>query len=201
MVDIAPTRRGRRRLDEGPALRRDQLIAILLNLAGREGAEAINMRRVAAEAGVSPRLLYSMVRDKSEMIDLLCEAIMAQGPVVDLDGPWRERLRVIARMTRRGIASYPGVPVWMLSRAAGYPKQPLSRRSVEEVRRALRDGGLRGDAVETAYFAFAAFTLGHLVMTEGAHPSDPATTPAKMEAAFEAGLEALLEGFASLAAA
>jgi AcrR family transcriptional regulator len=194
-------RRGRRRLDEGPALSQAQLIAVLLDLAGREGAEAVNMRRVAAEAGVSPRLLYSMVRDKTEMIDLLCEAIMAEGAPLVFQGAWKDRLRTIAQFTRRQIARYPGVPQWMLSRAAALPKAPLSRSSGEEILRALRDAGLQGEAVQSAYLLFAAFTLGHLVMTECADPGGEAIAPTGMENTFATGLEILLDGVERLGAA
>lgn len=196
MHDVAPSRRGRRRLEEGPALNRDQLVAVLLDLARREGAEAINMRRVAAAAGVSPRLLYSMVRDKAEMVDLLCEAIIAKAAPSSLEGDWRARLETIARITRVAVSRYRGVPQWMLSRAGVDPKSPQASRSAGETHRALREAGLTGDAEQEAYHAFAAYTLGHLVMTEGCDPAHPATTPERMEAGFEAGLQILLDGLA-----
>src|SRR3546814_11509708 len=46
-------RRGRRRLDEGPALDRQRLTANLIALARTEGVGAINMRREARELGVA----------------------------------------------------------------------------------------------------------------------------------------------------
>jgi AcrR family transcriptional regulator len=195
MTERATARRGRRRLDEGPALRQDQLVAILLDLASREGAEAVNMRRVAAEAAVSPRLLYSMVRDKTEMVDLLCEAIIAQASPTSFHGSWQDRLRAIARSSRRGISRYSGVPRWMLSRAGALPKAPQSRRSADEIHRALEDAGLRGQAVHAGYLAFAAYTLGHLVMTEGADPNDETSTRERLDETFEAGLQMLIDGF------
>src|SRR3546814_19227407 len=49
-------RRGRRRLDEGPAIDRPRLTATVIELARTEGAEARHMRRVARAFGVSTPL-------------------------------------------------------------------------------------------------------------------------------------------------
>src|SRR3546814_1631608 len=45
------------------------------NGARTEGVEALNMRRVARELGVSARLLYHHVRNKDEMVELLADEI------------------------------------------------------------------------------------------------------------------------------
>jgi AcrR family transcriptional regulator len=91
-----PRKRGRRRLDEGPALDRDRLIATLLTIVEREGLAAINMRRVARDLDVSPRLIYHHIRDKETMLVTLFDQILARH-MPKLDGlDWQETLRAVA---------------------------------------------------------------------------------------------------------
>src|SRR3546814_7236553 len=99
-------RRGRRRLDEGPALDRQRLTATLIALARTEGVEALNMRRVARELGVSARLLYHHVRNMDEMVELIADEItgLAQ-PDLEHDD-WEQRLRSVVTNARRAYQQF-----------------------------------------------------------------------------------------------
>jgi AcrR family transcriptional regulator len=185
-------RRGRPPAGEGPALDRVRLTRILLKLVRREGLQSLHMRRVATEANVSPRLLYSHVRDKAAMIDLVCEAITAQSAPRELVGTWRDRLTMIALTTSREIGRYPGVPAWVLSQTARSRFPPEAARLVAQVRQALTEAGLKGPAIQAAHLAFAAYSMGHMIIAAGSVGS---RTIVKTDALFEIGLQQLLDGF------
>jgi TetR/AcrR family tetracycline transcriptional repressor len=181
-------RRGRRRLDEGPALDRERLVAALLAIAEKEGLAAINMRRVAADLGVSPRLIYHHVKDKEEMLFALYDEIWARN-MPDLEGlDWDDRLREIAAMSRRALARYPGAAAGILASSSGRITLPHSAQVREAVVSALTDAGLRGDAVEAAYVQFVVLTLGGAVMSEGAHAKEA------IEASIDQALDRLFSG-------
>ncbi len=206
---LAPARRGRRRLEDGPALCQESLVAALLKLAEEEGIKAINMRRVAAELGVSSRLLYSHVRDKDDMLELLGAAITAQCAPPSFQGPWRERLGKIARALRESATRYPLVPNWVLIRSAYNLSSPISRLIAAEVMLALKDAGLSEDQARQAFLSFATLTTGHLALAHGGELSGDGRlgdgsgysfSRKDVERNFTLGLEHLLDRVETLAA-
>ena len=61
------------------------------------------MRSLADELGVTPMAAYHHVHDKTELIDLVLEAVMGTVPIPDpASGSWSERLWQINRNTREG---------------------------------------------------------------------------------------------------
>ena len=197
-------RRGRRPAAEGPALNRDLLIATLLRLLEHEGLEAVNMRRVGQELGVSPRLLYSHVRDKAAMVDLVCDAI-TERCMPDLAGlDWQARLVAVARAMRRALLRYPGAANWILARAT-HRLPPTSAYDIRtEVRSALRAAGLGELAVDHAYLCFSAYTMGHLAQTQAALVGGSPTgaleiSQAEIDDSFETGLAIVIAGVERLA--
>jgi AcrR family transcriptional regulator len=207
---IIPARRGRRRLEEGPALSRDSLIAALLKLAQSEGIKAINMRRVAASLGVSSRLLYSHVRDKDDMLELLGAAITEQCAPPSFKGAWRERLRKIALALRESSVRYPLIPSWVLIRSAYNLKAPVTVRLAQDIHSALADAGLSDEAARQAFLAFAALTTGHIALSHGGEFSGDARlgdgagysfSAKDIERAFNLSLQRYLDGVQTLAGA
>lgn len=192
-------RMGRRRREDGPALSRDRLIEAVMRLAETEGESAINMRRVAAELGVSSRLLYRHIRDKAELLDLVAEAITKGIRLPPPSLPWDERLLQIARATRREVRRYPGAPYRTLVNST-QSLDPAPVRHIEGViAMALREAGLDEEQARNAYMALSSFSMGHLMVSQayasGAESAERmAFTPEQLEASFEAGFKVLLEG-------
>jgi len=187
-------RRGRRRLDEGPALDRDRMVATLLKIARNEGLGALNMRRVVAELGVSPRLIYHHVRDKGQMIDLLSDAITA-GNMPDLSPlDWEARLRNVVRAARVAYVHFPGVPATILAHAVNKLSQPNASKVREGVLQVLRDAGLSAEHVEISFVQFSVFLMGSLVLMENLDAAGDvlAVTRARVEQSIDLGLDLLL---------
>jgi AcrR family transcriptional regulator len=77
-------------------------------LADREGLDAVTMRRLARELGVSTMSPYTYVPGKDELIDLMVDAAYQRMPKVDTAGqPWRQRLTVIADANRALYLAHP----------------------------------------------------------------------------------------------
>jgi hypothetical protein len=137
-------------------------------------------------------LLYSHIRNKAAMIDLVCEIITAQAVPCGVDGIWRERLTIIAHAVHRELGKYPGVPAWVLSQATRPNPPPEAGRLVGEVRRALGEAGLAQAATQAGYLAYAAYAMGHLMIAAG---SPGSRGRANVAALFDVGLQQLLDGF------
>ena len=80
---------------DGPRLSRDGIVASAIELADRDGIEALSMRRLAQQFGVDPMSLYNHVRDKSELLDEMADAVVAQIPPVTEEGDWASSLRAL----------------------------------------------------------------------------------------------------------
>lgn len=76
-----------------PATSPDAIAAAALRLAGREGIDAVTIRRLAADMGIAPMTLYSHARTKDEIIDLMTAAALESFEFeLDPDAPWPAQL-------------------------------------------------------------------------------------------------------------
>jgi AcrR family transcriptional regulator len=101
-------------LDERPrrgperGLDLDTIVGTATALANRAGLEAVTMRRLAQELGVSTMSLYTYIPGKDELIDLMVDAAYQRMPRADTTGqPWRQRLVVIADDNRALYLTHP----------------------------------------------------------------------------------------------
>ena len=98
-----PPRRGPER-----GLDLDTIVGTATALADREGLEAVTMRRLAQELGVSTMSPYTYIPGKDELIDLMVDAAYQRMPRADTTGqPWRQRLIAIADDNRALYVAHP----------------------------------------------------------------------------------------------
>jgi TetR/AcrR family tetracycline transcriptional repressor len=90
------------------ALTQEQVVKRAVELMAEAGLEALTLRRLAAELGVSAPTLYWHVRDKRQLLDLMAEALVAQGtrrPTPAHGQPWWDWLAERARVQYRALVS------------------------------------------------------------------------------------------------
>ena len=61
-----------------PRFTRDQIAAAAIRIADAEGADALSMRRIAAELDAGTMTLYHYIRTKDELLTLVSDAIMGE---------------------------------------------------------------------------------------------------------------------------
>lgn len=62
-------------------------------IADAEGLDALSMNKIAAEFGVSAMALYRYVPGKTELVELMVEAVLTEAPDLTGAGPgWRPGL-------------------------------------------------------------------------------------------------------------
>lgn len=79
-----------------PKLTLAQITTAAIGIADAEGLEALSMRRVGDNLGVTAMSLYSYVPGKAELLDLMLDTVYAEFTEPPGKG-WRERLEHIAR--------------------------------------------------------------------------------------------------------
>jgi AcrR family transcriptional regulator len=122
-----------------PALTVPQIVDAAIAVADAEGLEALSMRKVADKLGVGAMSLYRYIPGKSELLELMLDAIHAEHPL-HTDGTWRERLERLARETRAMIQRHP----WMLHVTLGQ-RPPLGPNLIavfDAHLQALKESGL-----------------------------------------------------------
>ncbi len=98
-----------------PSLTPQRIAEAAVTLADAEGLENVSMNKVAAEFGVSAMALYRYVPGKTELVELMVEAVLAEPPDLSAAGSaWRPRLSVWAHRQWGVYQAHP----WLLAATA-----------------------------------------------------------------------------------
>ena len=146
-----------------PQLSREVVVAAALKVVEAEGGDALTMRRVADEIGVSASSLYGYVANKEELVQLVLEQIMTEIPRPKPGADWQEMLRSWARDTLAIFRRHPGVAGLTLGRV---PFGPDMLGTLEVMLASLRSAGIPDQVA-----AFAG-DLGALYVGAFAHELD-----------------------------
>jgi len=131
----------------------------------QEGLEAVTMRRIGRELGVEAMSLYNHVRDKEDILDSICEEVVAEfrpEPV----GDWRESLRVGAREYRRLLLTHRNVIRLMTERKAPFSNAE-SLRGYEFALSVFRSAGLSPEDSVKAFHVLGGYIIGFVTMELG----------------------------------
>jgi TetR/AcrR family transcriptional regulator, tetracycline repressor protein len=83
------------------ALTQDQVVRGAVDLMARAGLEALTLRRLATELGVSAPTLYWHVRNKRQLLDLMAEALVARAGQRGAPAPGQPWWEWLAERARR----------------------------------------------------------------------------------------------------
>ncbi|WP_344306499.1 TetR/AcrR family transcriptional regulator [Fodinicola feengrottensis] len=81
-------------------LSRAKIAAAAIQLADVHGLDGLSVRKLAKELGVGPMRLYDYVVNRSELLDLMVDAIYAQIAEADQHSQWRATVLAIYHRTR-----------------------------------------------------------------------------------------------------
>lgn len=112
----------------------DDVVAAGIAVADEQGLAAVTMRAVAARLDASPMALYAHVPDKTTLLALMTDHVLARMPHADYDGiaDWRERLAAIAADNRAVHLAHP----WLAS--LGPDLTPVGPGAIGKYERELR---------------------------------------------------------------
>ena len=108
-----------------PSLTREAVVARALEIGTAEGLEAVSLRRVAQELGVTPMALYRHVRDKQDLINAMTEVVLEGiDATIGLrpEMTWTERMRLYIDNYKEQIDARPlALPLSIAYTAEGPP--------------------------------------------------------------------------------
>ena len=139
-------------------LTRLRIVELALDIIDTEGLPALNMRRLAAAAGVKPMSLYHHFPSKEAILAEVAESIAAAALGDQrAAGPWRERARLLFVGLYELVQAHPrALPLI----TTGVLRTPSGRRWMEELMGVLLEAGFTPDAAARVYHLLGAFTLG-----------------------------------------
>ena len=120
-----------RRSGPAPELSRDALVDHALDLADREGLDAVAIRRIATDFGVTPMALYWHVKNKDELLDAMGDRIFDALTAPPADGDWLEQVRAAVVSLVEALRRHPGsVDLAMPRVLISPPAQALAERTL-----------------------------------------------------------------------
>ena len=125
----------------------------------------MTMRRIGRELGVEAMSLYNHVEDKDDILSGICEHVLAQFRVPQVED-WAEAARLGAREYRRLLRSHPNVLTLMTEQKGAFT-DPESLRAYEFALEIFRRAGLTGADAVKAFHAFGGYILGFVTMEMG----------------------------------
>jgi len=153
-------------------------VARALEIGNAEGLEAVSLRRLAQELGVTPMALYRHVRDKQDLINAMTEAVL-EGIDATIgfrpEMTWTERMRLAIDNYKEQIDARPlFLPLSIAYTGAG---PPSFWKVLEDLLAVLLDAGFRRRESIVLIRMISNLLAGYLLLlrqgaTSGAAPLD-----------------------------
>lgn len=149
---------------------REEFVAAAIRIVDDEGLDALTLRRLGAEVGVSFTALYTYFATREDLIAALVDAVSADiiaGVVPTGESP-REQVVAISLATRRALAKHPRLASVYVSDQSGASGGNDATRMVAGL---LEAAGLEGRDVATAYRVIESYVFGSTIFDLGAAPN------------------------------
>jgi TetR/AcrR family tetracycline transcriptional repressor len=155
--------------NEHKTLSRRTVIEAALALGDKEGLEALSLRRVARELGVTPMALYRYVDSKEGLLGAIADRAFEEFELpAGSDADWREEIKALGRSFRRLLITHPTVAALFSSKPAEISQN--GARVVEVVLGVLRRAGFPPQEAALIESECERFILGLVVLEMGGGP-------------------------------
>jgi AcrR family transcriptional regulator len=146
-------------------LSRQSIVRTALRIMDEEGLEAVTMRRIGRELGVEAMSLYNHVDGKEDILDSICEEVLAEFRTPEATG-WAEAARAASHEYRRLLLAHPNV-IRLMSDRKGSFTNPDALRAYEFALGLFRDAGLSEVDSVKAFHTFGGYIMGFVLMELG----------------------------------
>ena len=164
---------------ERPRLSKRAVTERALKLADADGLDALTIRKLAQDLGVTPMALYWHFRSKEDLLEGVAEQVWDEIDLnVDATAPWWAQLQGLLESLVRVLRAHPSAPRLVLEHEK---RNEAARRTAEITLDVLRNAGF--DPQHASAIARSALWTGiTLVMSEpGFLPEVPADERAEMQ--------------------
>jgi AcrR family transcriptional regulator len=143
-----------------PALTKDRIVRTAVDLADREGLQALTMRRLGAELGVEAMSLYKHVANKEQILEGIVDRVFGSIEVPGPEVAWPEAMRLRAHSARAVLRRH----AWAIGLLEGNAAMgPASMRYVDSILGILRSAGFSPADAAHAFWTLDSFVYGHVL--------------------------------------
>jgi TetR/AcrR family tetracycline transcriptional repressor len=160
----------RRPAGKAERLTEDQIVDAALTILKESGVQALSMRSLSRQLGVSAMAAYYYVHDKQGLLDLVAKRALGEIEIPDRSlGPWYLRLRVVIDQVEAELRRNQGIAEVLLGRTMF-----SQRRVMNAVMEILEDAGFDGPNVINAYALIHTYLFGRYRVAVGQHDMEEA---------------------------
>lgn len=141
-----------------PAMSRDRVMRAAMDLADREGIEALTMRRLARELGVEAMTLYYYVAKKDDILEGIADLVAGEIELPSGDGGWKAATRQRAISAHDVLVRHRWASLLWVSGAALGPRR---LRYMDAGLRGFREAGFSRELTEQAFHAVENHIVGY----------------------------------------
>jgi AcrR family transcriptional regulator len=138
-------------------LTRERVLRAAVELADRDGIEALSMRKLGQELGVEAMALYRHVRNKDDLLDGLVETVVGEIELPYPSRDWMAAMRALVMSSRQVMLSHPWAPRVIIDRPT---VGPATLRHIDAVLGILSAGGFAIDMAHHALHVLGSRILG-----------------------------------------
>jgi AcrR family transcriptional regulator len=143
-----------------PPLTKERVVSAAVDLADRDGLDALTMRRLGVELGVQAMSLYKHVSNKDHILDEIVEFVFGRIELPGAGADWKEAMRRRAQSARRVLCRHTWAIGLLESRGA---TGPASMRYVDSILGCLRAAGFSVPDSAHAFWILDSFVYGHVL--------------------------------------
>jgi AcrR family transcriptional regulator len=139
-------------------LNRERVLQAAVELADREGIDALSMRRLGQELGVEAMSLYNHVENKDDVLNGMVDLVVADVDLTEAPGDdWKRAARDRILSARRVMLRHPWVSAVIASRKQ---PSPVVMRYMDSMGGIMRSGGFSVDLMHHAFHTLGSRVLG-----------------------------------------
>jgi AcrR family transcriptional regulator len=153
-----------------PTIDRDAVFDAAIRVLDADGVQALTMRRLASELGVSAMAPYRHVASKDELLMVLVDRLAARLVYPPRPTDPKGAILVLWSTIYDSLAEHPWIPEVLARRRM---MAPSVLDAIEEIHAALRNADLSIEAAVRAYRLMWNFTLGSLLVRAGENSEAP----------------------------
>lgn len=153
-----------------PALSTERIVDVATRISEEEGFEAISMRRLADELGVTAMALYGHVSNKHDVLELIANQYLAEVDLAADEKEWDKRLGRIFRSFHDLMAERPVLAHVLVNQTVD---GPATRSMAEVVLSVLRSHGFEDSFAIELFWILASYTVGFSLGRRARVVTDP----------------------------
>jgi AcrR family transcriptional regulator len=138
-------------------LNRDRILAAAVELADRDGVEALTMRRLGEVLGFEAMSLYRHVANKRDLLDGMLDLVLAEWELPDGEGDWAAAIRTSARSVHDALRRHRWSAQLLMT---SVHVRPARLRYMEYLLARLHDAGFDADTTYHVYHLLDGYIFG-----------------------------------------